>query len=421
MRILLSAYYCSPYRGGESAVGWNVAARLAKNHEVTVICGDLAGDSPTGKDIERCKREQDLPPGLEIQHLQAEGLARTIHDLHVLPGLWFLYYEAYRRWQLQALELARRLHAEKPFDLVHHVTVIGFREPGYLWQLGIPFFWGPVSGAPMVPAPFLRDFGWKERFRWATRNFMNACQIRRGGRPARAVRAARMVWTVGPEDREVLSRWGADTEPMLEGGTDVTAGLARIRQRGPQEPLRICWSGLFQGIKALPVLLRAIATLPPDRMVLEILGDGPEAARWKSLASSLGLDAQIQWHGLVPRAKALEVMDRCHVLVHTSVKEATATVVMEALERGMPVICHDACGMSTAINDSCGIKVRLSDPATSEVEFRAALLSLLHDAELLRKLSEGARDRAWELQWDLKAARMNEVFLACACSEGPGA
>jgi len=39
MRILISAYYCSPYRGGESAVGWQVATELANHHDVTVVCG----------------------------------------------------------------------------------------------------------------------------------------------------------------------------------------------------------------------------------------------------------------------------------------------------------------------------------------------------------------------------------------------
>ena len=411
MKILLSAYYCSPYRGGESAVGWNVATGLAKHHDVTVICGDLSADGPTGHDIQRFKKEQGLPPGLEIHHIQAEGLTRRIHDAHSLPGLWFLYYAAYRRWQLQALAFARRLHAEKPFDLVHQVTVIGFREPGYLWQMGIPFFWGPVSGAPMVPPSFLAEFSPKERFRWGSRNFVNRLQILRGGRPAAAARAATKVWSVCPEDRQVLSRWGVESEAMLEGGTTLS-GTPAPRSFAAGETLKICWSGLFQGIKALPVLLKAIAAAGPERIMLEVLGEGPESIPWKQLADSLGLASSIRWHGMVPHDRALEIMKGCHLLAHTSIKEATATVIMEALSIGLPVLCHDACGMSTAVTPACGIKVPLVDPATSAAGFRQALERLLDTPGLLAGLSAGALVRARELSWAEKIRRIDQAYQA---------
>ena len=411
LRVLLSAYYCSPYRGGESAVGWHVATGLAKYHDVTVICGDLAADGPTGGDIERYRHETGLPPGLEIHHVQAEGLARTLHDVHSLPGLWFLYYEAYRRWQLQAVEMAARLHRQTPFDLVHHATVIGFREPGYWSSLGIPFFWGPVSGAPMVPASFLSDFGLKERFRWFTRNLMNRIQISRGGRAASAARAAAHIWAVSGEDREAFRRWGVDAEPMIEGGCTPPRSNEALRP-SPSDPLRICWSGLFQGIKALPVLLRAVANAAcGDSIILEVLGDGPEASRWQRLSSELGLGGRVRWHGMLERHLALEVMGKCQVLAHTSVKEATSTVVLEALSMGIPIICHDACGMGTAVDHTCGIKISLRNPATSTSGFQSAIESLHGDPALLARLSEGATERAKQLQWDRKIGRIHEAFI----------
>jgi glycosyltransferase involved in cell wall biosynthesis len=419
LRVLLSAYYCSPYRGGESAVGWHVAAGLARYHDITVICGDLARDSPTLWDIDRLRREGGMPPGLEIIHLPARDITRRIHDLHCLPGLWFLYYEAYRRWQGQILMEVRRLHAERPFDVIHHVNIVGFREPGYLWQMGVPFFWGPVSGAPMVPQAFLRDFGGKERLRWFTRNLANRLQIHRGGRPAEAARAAAKVWAVSPEDHEMLSGWGVTAEPMLEGGTGSNANIGRIRKLNDGEPLRICWSGLFQGIKELPILLRAVSGLKPGSFVLEILGDGPEARRWKALAGSLGLDSQIHWHGMIPRENALGIMDRCHLLVHTSIKEATSTVLMEALERGMPVLCHDACGMGTAITGESGIKIPLRDPEASVRGFRDALSRILSSPGLLETLSQGAAKRARDLSWDEKIRRISGAYLAAVPASLP--
>lgn len=410
LNILISAYYCSPYRGGESAVGWRIATGLAKYHDVTVICGDLAANGPTGADVARFAKEEGLPPGLKIHHIQAEGWTRRIHDLHALPGLWFLFYEAYRRWQMKALRLATELHAEKPFALVHHVNVIGFREPGYLWQMGIPFFWGPVSGAPMIPLSFLKDFSLKEKFRWGSRNLLNRLQIRLAGRAAKAARAATKVWVVSKEDQQVFDGWGVKAEPMLETGCTVTECI-QPRRRENGEPLRLCWSGLFQGIKALPVLLRAMASSSRKDVTLDVLGDGVEARQWKKLATVIGIDERVTWHGMLAREDALKTMEKAHVLVHTSVKEGTPHVVLEALAMGIPVLCHDACGMGTAVTADCGIKIPLKNPDASIKALRQAIERLHDEPSLLERLSRGALKRSSELTWDAKISRYTEAYL----------
>jgi glycosyltransferase involved in cell wall biosynthesis len=145
-------------------------------------------------------------------------------------------------------------------------------------------------------------------------------------------------------------------------------------------------------------------------VILEILGDGPEAERWKDLAASLGLQERIHWHGMLPRDRALEVMSSSHVLAHTSVKEGTPHVVLEALSMGLPVICHDACGMGTAVTSACGIKVPLEEPGRSVEGFREAIDTLLVNPHLLQELSRGALARAAELTWDSKIQRIDRAY-----------
>lgn len=409
LRILVSAYYCSPYRGGESAVGWQVATGLAKTHDVTVICGDLSKNGTTRNDITRYLAENSIPDGLHIIHHSLEGIGLKIHQWHRLPGLWFLYYIAYRKWQKQVFKKCQELHRHTPFDLVHHVTVIGFREPGYLWKLGIPFFWGPLSGSPMVPFAFIKDFSTKEKFRWGTRNLMNRLQIQFARHPRNAALAATKIWAVSAEDQATIARWTTAPETMLETGCIPTPN-GTIKKRDADEPLRLCWSGLFQGIKALPLLLRGMATLTDSNIHLDVLGHGPEEHRWKNLSAELGLNDRVHWHGMLPREQALHVMNTSHVLVHTSVKEGTPHVVLEALSMGIPVLCHDACGMGIAVNDSCGIKVPLKDPQTSIAHFRHAIEQIYNDPEMLHQLSKGAFERSHELTWNVKIQRFCNAY-----------
>ena len=106
----------------------------------------------------------------------------------------------------------------------------------------------------------------------------------------------------------------------------------------------------------------------------------------------------------------MEVMAGCHVLVHTSIKEATASVLLEALERGLPVICHDACGMGTAVTEGCGIKISLVDFQTSVSGVEQALVRLLEDPVLLAALSKGAIQRAEELTWRSKGLEISMAY-----------
>ena len=77
---------------------------------------------------------------------------------------------------------------------------------------------------------------------------------------------------------------------------------------------------------------------------------------------------------------------------------------------GLPVICHDACGMQTAVTDRCGIKVPLHDPETSIDGFCRAIQKLA-EPQFYNQLSAGALHRAHELTWDSKVARISEAYL----------
>jgi glycosyltransferase involved in cell wall biosynthesis len=412
MRILLSCYYFSPYRGGEAAVGWKYATGLAKlGHEVTVLYGDLSAEQPMLKDLECYEAEAGLPANLRAVHVAPDRMTKTIHDWHARPGLWFLYYPAYRRWQRQAFEKAGQLHAEQPFDLAHHLTIIGYREPGYLWNMGIPFVWGPINGAAPMPWGFIPGFGWRGRYQHVLRNVMNWAQMRLPSRSRMAARRAAKIWTVTQEDRRMVEDvWGAQAETMIETGA-TPAGKSRVRSRAPGEPLRLIWCGILESRKALHLVIEAIARLPDDAVCdLHVIGDGAERRHWQALGDSLHLRERVHWHGRVAHAEVERLMAAGHVLIHSSVKEGTPHVVLEAMAQAIPVICHDACGMGVAVDETCGIKVPMRNPETSVAGFRDAILRLWSEPGLLPRLSEGALNRARELSWENKVKQVAAAY-----------
>ena len=170
--------------------------------------------------------------------------------------------------------------------------------------------------------------------------------------------------------------------------------------------MRIVWSGVHEPRKCLQVLLKAL----PSSAVLDVLGVGRETTRWRQLAIRLGVDAQVKWHGWLPRDKATKVVNNADVCVVTSLWDLTSTVLLEALSAGKPVVCLDHCGFSDVVDESCGIKIPLGKPKDVIRGFAEAL-HRLQDEALRKRLSDGAKKRASEYAWAKKQAVINRLYL----------
>lgn len=426
MKILVNAFAFSPIRGSECAVGWNMVNELAKMHNVTVLFGDVwqhrISFAEMVEHVSKNKGQIEVwhghslfrVNGFRAIYIEPSTVIGIITRLHKIPGFWMLYYVAYRLWQKRAFKAAKELLKESGFDVVHQLNMIGYREPGYMWKLGVPFFWGPVGGAPNEPLPYLRLFSLRGRFFVLIRTVLNEVEKRLNLRARAAARKARKVWAVTDADyRMIRELWGVECEKMVETGT-VLRRERITRSWDGSSTLQMVWSGLHVPRKALPILLCALARVKAARRNLnvrvEVLGDGPETAAWKKLAIKMGVGDFLRWHGRLTHDKALAVMNSSHVLVFTSLKEGTPHVVLEALSLGLPVICHDACGMGTVVDETCGIKVPLKNPRLSVDEFARAIESILSKPHRVEELSKGAVRKSDGSTWEILARKISEEY-----------
>jgi glycosyltransferase involved in cell wall biosynthesis len=207
----------------------------------------------------------------------------------------------------------------------------------------------------------------------------------------------------------VRDLWGREAEAVIESGTSPHPA-ARPRRYSLNRPLEIVWSGQHLGRKALPILLQAMRLLPATAARLTVLGAGSETGRWKAAAAALGVADRVVWTGNLARGAALDRVAAADVMAFTSVQEGTPHAVLEALSLGVPVVCHDACGMGHAVTGACGIKVPMTDPRTSVAGFAFALRRLGSGPGLVERLSLGALRRAEELSWDHLAERIGTVY-----------
>ena len=386
-RVLLSAYSISPYGGSEAGIGWHFVHGLAKEFDVVVLCSPAQYDYfGKGKhwsfkeDIKRYERDQGVSSSLRFEFVVPPILSR-LSQTEAFPMRQTCYYIGYAAWQREAYRIGRSLHRERRFDIAHQLTFTGYREPGYLWKLGCPFVWGPLTGAHSMPWAFLKEMSVRDQLFYAARNVVNAAQMRLPGRSLRAARFSSHIWVATEDERRmVCDRWGCDADVMAETGTTIRPE-AKIHDYDGSRPLRLCWSGLHIGRKALPLLLRAMAKCPPGTMHLTVIGAGPESDRWRQQSEKLGLAKSVSWLGRLNHSQSIMEMSRADVFVLSSVHEGTPFVALEALSLGLPVVCHSACGMLSAITSECGVKIPLLDPETSVVGMKAALMQFLGTGE----------------------------------------
>ena len=115
-------------------------------------------------------------------------------------------YAAYNRWHRDAYRVARRLHEEIRFDLTHQVNFCGYREPGYLWKLPVPFIWGPIGGTQNYPWRFLSEASWKGAIRETVRSVINLAQLKWGFRGRKGAKKASSVLAANAASQRYLDR-----------------------------------------------------------------------------------------------------------------------------------------------------------------------------------------------------------------------
>lgn len=403
LKILLCCYACDPTRGSEPGMGWNFASNIARSHDVHVLVEE-------GEFLQSLTRYSEEHPE-QVSHITFHYIPGTQHEF--LRKIWPpSYYWFYRAWHRRAYEYACRLDKEENFDLIHQVTISGFREPGYLWKLGKPFVWGPLGGFTDSPWCLLGSLGVHGALYLGLRNVINYFH-KRWGKAARdaAAHSHTILTSTTKAVEEIRTFWNREAILMNEVGLETRHTHYEPSGHEDGTPLRLCWAGEHKARKALDLLLQALPHCK-EKVELHVLSSGPRMKAWQALSHRLGLDDIVTFHGFVPREEAFHIMGTSHVFCITSVREDTSTVVFEAFRYGVPIIALDHCGFAAVINDDCGIKIPIRNRKQVIHDYARHIDYLATHEPERRRLSAGALNRCKDFTWEAKMAVLNDIYRA---------
>jgi glycosyltransferase involved in cell wall biosynthesis len=208
-------------------------------------------------------------------------------------------------------------------------------------------------------------------------------------------------------------------------------GLADAERAMRRAALRREWAipdstvvGMFVGrlvaVKALDVLLAALAGMAPERRPLLVLvGDGPERAKLEAMARQWSLP--VRFVGFCENEDVPALLAAADVFVLPSREEGWAIVVAEAMAAGLPVLLSDQVGAAYDLLEAEGNGFAFKAGSVGDLQ-RALERSVEERARLAEM---GRRSRTIIAGWNVETASREfflalEVALARGKGRGPG-
>ncbi len=408
MNVLINAYAVGPNQGSEEGVGWNWISELSDYCNLFIIT-----EGEKRREIETAVASHRNRERIHFFFLPLPEKVRKMCDNQ---GDWRFYWY-YKQWQKRALAQAREICNETTIDVVHQLNMVGFREPGYLWKLGKPLVWGPIGGLGVVDKNYYAKAPFKTRLLLTVKDFITMMQLKYSPRIHQmTVHSDALIAAIPDAQRRIQEVKHRSSILIPETGCyDLQTVIADKRQR---QEFHILWVGRFLYTKRLDIALKSIAQIKDTPgLHLHVVGTGSEkeVREYRELSNKMGLEKICTWHGRLDNARVHEMMRNADLFFFTSVSEATSTVIPEAINNCLPIVCFNACGFGRLVTEKIGRTINLSTPEQSIKEFSEQIMSLYHDRQTLYNMSQNCREALKELLWKEKAGKVYEIYQNITC------
>ncbi|HEY1727958.1 MAG TPA: glycosyltransferase [Candidatus Baltobacteraceae bacterium] len=162
---------------------------------------------------------------------------------------------------------------------------------------------------------------------------------------------------------------------------------------------------VYKRVECIIEAFSAVRAAFPNAM-LHIAGDGDDRGRLEECALRLGLAESVVFEGLVSQQRKVELLQSAWAYVSASEIEGWGIGVIEANACGTPALVYGVPGLREAVID--GVSGLVIEDGS---DLSPALLSIVRDEPLRRRLESGAVSRAREFSWDAAAQAMVDVAM----------
>jgi len=257
------------------------------------------------------------------------------------------------------------------------------------WLTYHPYYKAPDLIGPDIAARFAIPYvtaeasfaGKRDRDAWADLQ----------GPVKSAVRAAALNICFTAEDRQGLSEIvGADRLRDFPPFIDPEPFLAPPVVSDPKGPVRLVTVAMMRGgvkLASYEMLARALARIADAPWTLTILGDGPQRPAVAAAFAHFP-ESRLRWAGEMELPAVAEHLAAADIFVWPGTGEAYGIAYLEAQAAGLPVVAQAAAGVPTVVRHEV---TGLLTPPGDDAAYAAAIVRLVEEAHLRRRLGQAAR------------------------------
>jgi glycosyltransferase involved in cell wall biosynthesis len=416
-KILVLAYAVSPTRGSEYSVAWNYIKEISKYYDVDVLYGASGLHLGDCNELESYLENNDVE---DVNFIKVEP-TRLQKKINVLnkAGLGYAFYIAFRLWHKSALKLAKELTKSNNYSIVHQLNPIGFREPGYLYRLNIPFIWGPIGGGNFINPKLVAELPLKRRLLFLLKNCINYLQLNFSSRVKESLGKADALIFCNSENLNSFNKYHGVTGEVLSEQAIADDILQKITllpnfettQKNRSGTLKLIWVGRLCPGKNISFLLNVLALLTDDVDVsLTIVGDGELKNELKQQVIQLGVQKYVRFLGALPREQILIELSKSDLHCLCSFSEANTTVIYEAFSVNTPTISLAQNGMLDTLKDGKGFLIPITNINETQQLFADKIMYLSKNRNCLNKARSTIFAQRHLLSWKFKGEVLNSIY-----------
>lgn len=273
-----------------------------------------------------------------------------------------------------------------------------FRSIGKYGNIdGIPFVCGPVGGGEYIPCQLKKYI--KNGFALETiRAIANAYYKLKYRMDGRITRCSILLFANKETRNYLIPNKERKNYPIM---TELGSLERKNTIAGKKNMFTILSGGRLIYRKGFDLLYDAIERVP-ERYEFRVVfvGNGPLYEHLKErVDASTILKKRVTMLGRIPHEKMEQVYQNADIFFMPSLRETTGSVVLEALENGLPVATMNKYGASIILNDDCGILYEVENNTEPAETIAKVIMECVDNPGKVQAMEPFCKKRAEELSF----------------------
>ena len=313
----------------------------------------------------------------------------------------YSFYFAYKYWHKEAYKKALKLTTENNYDLVHYQNPIGYREPGYLWKLKLPYIWGPIGGLNTFNKKLYPFLKFKGKLDYHIRNFSNLMNFNFNHRLKKAILRSNLLLINNSTEQITFNRYYKKETKVFSESWINYPFKENIKKN---KKLKLVWVGSLNQRKGLIIFLIALSNYKrKDDIILNIVGDG----NFKNYLINFKLKhalTNVFFLGKISIEKVQDEFLKSDFSIYSSLMDANPSVIWESVSNSCPIIAFDVDGIKDNLDENSSIKIEVgASPSITIKNIHKSFDNILNNKESLTTHFTRNIENSYNLNhWSLK-------------------